>query len=459
MATALTAVGLFTASWDRLANLGVAGYNVKLAPLAFSLAALGSLTLVRERRSLLAHPLVRVLAGLVAAIVLVLVLASAVSARPVAGLTQVVAVLTGSVAPLVALVLLLRRRSDVVWALRWMVGGAALSGAFGLYQLVAFYTGLPQLVPYTGLSVDGSAGRIAAFSYEPAYFANFMLLAAGAAMVIALLQGKRLRWLPIAGFSLVLVLVNVRALVFLLPILAVLLAFRWRQNRRVLLRAVVAGAIIMGLNAGASSVMTQLTQATAAQAPAAEAPKAHAGTAVPTPAAGAPDLHTATVAREPDAPSGGGTSNGVLDPNEQSSNAPRLALYSAVLRATAQHPLLGVGPGNLRQALVSVGYVAPNQGSQVVANNIWLQAFADGGIPLVLLELGVIVCVIVIFFKRGLAAIQPLSAAWLAVLSVSGMLTSYFFDVKIWAVLAILVAAAVLPCEEQLSSERKTAAL
>lgn len=409
-------------SWDRLANITVSSYNVKLPAILFTLAALTALASPRRLADLRPSRLVRILAILTVVIVVVFVAASIAAARPASAFPQVAAVLTGAVLPAFAVVAAAAEgRAGVVWALRWFVAGAYFASAFGFYQLLAFYLRLPQFVTYTGVGVDGDVGRIAGFNYEPAYFADFIVLAVGAFVAIAYLRGTRPSLWAIGWYSAVLVLCNVRALVFLLPAFAILLLLRWRRNRALLVRGVVAAVIVIAANLAVTHGVLAVHDALTRHA--AEAP------APPAEPSGPP------AAEEPDTPAN------VLNPEEQSSNAPRLALYRAVLQVAAAHPLIGVGPGNLRTALAGVHYVAPNQGAQVVANNIWLQALSDGGVMLLLLEAAVIVVIVILLFRRSLTVLQPLIAAWLAVLLVSGMLTSYFFDVKIWAVLGLIVAA------------------
>lgn len=428
VAIAGVAIGLFTVSWDRLANIQLAGYNVKLPSLVFTIAALAVIPMLWRRRTEFRDRWVRMIGALVALLFVVLVVASLISDRPAAGLAQIVAVVTGALAPSIAVFGVARALPDLVWAMRWFLAGAALASVFGLYQLAAFYLGWPQFITYTGVGVDGEAGRIAAFSYEPAYFANFLILAFGAAVTVAILRGRRLGWVPVFGFAVMLVLVNVRALFFVLPVLVVLLAIRWRQNRRLLLRVVVAAVVVVGVNIGTTSVIAQVTAQAIQQAQ----PVAPGETPTDVPVA------TPDPTARADAPTN------VLNPNEQSSNAPRLALYKAVLDVSLVRPVLGVGPGNLGGALADSGYMPPNQGTQVVANNIWLQALADGGIVLVLVEAGIVVLMVVQFFRRASSPVQPLIAAWLTVVGVSGMLTSYFFDVKIWVVLGMVIAAVVI---------------
>jgi hypothetical protein len=430
----LVAAGLLTVSWERLGNLTVAGYNAKLPVLLFSAAALLAAPRwgrwLREIRARSAA--VRWTALLAVAVVLVLVVRGLTSLPIGLGLAQIVAVASGAVAPALALLASLRSASDVVWALRWFVTGAVIASLFGFYQLFAFYTGLPQGITYTGVGTSGEGGRISAFNYEPAYFAYFIVLAIGAVIALARLTGRRVSWLAIVFFALVLVLVNVRALLFVLPLLTVLLALQWRANRRLLLRGLLAGVVVFGV--------VSLVPLAVAAAQDAAAPRATSTAADPArstvPSAGSSKETGPTVPAAPQLPTD------VLDPSEPSSNGPRVELYKAVLAVDLQHLALGVGPGHLRDALAANGYVAPNQGANVVANNLWLQAAADGGVLLLALEGAVVAALAVLWWRRRRTAAHPLASALLAVLLVGGMLTSYFFDIKIWVVLALVLVLA-----------------
>jgi len=426
----LVAAGLLTVSWERLGNLTVAGYNAKLPVLLFSAAALLAaprwgrwLRQIRTRSAA-----VRWTALLAVAVVLVLVIRGLTSLPIGLGLAQIVAVASGAVAPALALLASVRSASDVVWALRWFVTGAVIASLFGFYQLFAFYTGLPQGITYTGVGTSGEGGRISAFNYEPAYFAYFIVLAIGAVIALARLTGRRVSWLAVVFFALVLVLVNVRALLFVLPLLTVLLALQWRANRRLLLRGLLAGVVVFGV--------VSLVPLAVVAAQDAAAPRATSTAADPAPSAGSSKETGPTVPTAPQLPTD------VLDPSEPSSNGPRVELYKAVLAVDVQHLAIGVGPGHLRDALAANGYVAPNQGPNVVANNIWLQAAADGGVLLLALEGAVVVALAVLWWRRRRTAAHPLASALLAVLVVGGMLTSYFFDIKIWVVLALVLVLA-----------------
>lgn len=436
-ASVLCCLGLFTMSWEQLGNIGLGPYNVKLPVVLFTTAAIvgaprwwGRLRRLRD----LTRP-ARLVVPLVVAVVVILIVRSLIASPVSAGLAQVAAVLTGAVAPALAVLAVAATRADVAWVLRWIIAGAGVAGVFGLWQLFAFYVGLPQLITYTGVGTSGVGGRISAFSYEPAYFAYFLVFASTAVIALAVLEQRRVRWLAIGFFGVILTLVNVRALTFVLPVAAVLLLVSFRQNRRVVASASAAAAVLIV----ASLALPLTVDFVASHLPAPQTTTA-AGPASPREKDAPRAEPSSTPSAKPVLPIAVAPPTEVLDPNEISSNAPRLALYRAVLQVDQDHIAFGVGPGQLRRALGRVGYVASNQGQQVVANNIWLQAAADGGVLLLVVELSIVLMVALLWWSLRRTAVQPLASGWLAVVLVGGMLTSYFFDLKVWVFLALILA-------------------
>jgi O-antigen ligase len=431
IAGVLLALGLFTASWDRLANIGVASYNVKLPAvlltLAFGLALVSTRSPVARvvgRRS------ARVVVLLAVAIVLYCLVRGLLSAEPSAAVAQVAALLTGAVFPLLAFLLLLSSRRDLEWSMRWFLLGAAVASAFGIYQLVAFYTGLPQGIVYTGVGIGGGFGRISSFNYEPAYFSYFLVLALGVYLGWSRLRDRRPAWAGIVCFGALLYLANVRAVPLLVIAVLVLLVLAGRAQRTPLLRTAVVSAamVVVAFIVPVVVGWVQTTQASSsAEASGSSAEQAPDETAS-TPAGAAPQPAPLEA----------------VDPAEQSSNAPRLGLYRAVIEQIRTDPVFGIGPGNLGPALraAAPGAVQDQTGGQVVANNIWLQALADGGVPLLLLETALILAVVLVAWRRRAGATAPVAAGWLAVVLVGGMLTSYLFDLKVWLVLGMILLGA-----------------
>jgi hypothetical protein len=442
IAAVLVAVGLVTVSWDRLLNVQAGPYNVKLPALVLSVAAV--LALLGTRRAvpvLVGRGARRVVAGLVAAIVLYELVRGLFSASPTAAFAQVAALLSGAVLPAVAVLLVVRTKQHLRWALGWLLVGAVIAAVFGLYQLFAFYTGLPQGIQYVGVGIGTGIGRISAFDYEPAYFAYYMLLVLGAFIALRRLDGGDVGWRPLIAFGAILYLANVRAVPLVAIGIAVLLVLALRWNRRLLVRGAAVLVVTVAVALATPTAVTTIAGLVPQAAPASDA--------------GSParDHSDPVVSDSPDAAeSDAAVQKGIqsqlqsVDPGEKSSNAPRLGLYSAVLREVAHAPVFGLGAGNLGDALRSnaPSAIQDQIGGQVVANNIWLQALADGGAVQLLLELALVVTVLVAALRRRTAAVYPMAAGVLAVIGVGGMLTSYLFDIKVWVVLALALVGFAL---------------
>src|SRR5690606_5741903 len=108
---------------------------------------------------------------------------------------------------------LLRTPDDLRKAIRILLGSAAIVGVFGIYQFLGDAVGLP--LSLTGLDQGYSLAvlgfpRIQAFSVEPLYLGNYLLLPL--ALIVSLLMlrvnawPRLLLWLLFALLSLVLVL-------------------------------------------------------------------------------------------------------------------------------------------------------------------------------------------------------------------------------------------------------------
>lgn len=124
----------------------------------------------------------------------------------------------------------------------------------------------------------------------------------------------------------------------------------------------------------------------------------------------------------------------------------RSLLWQAALRMWREHPLLGVGPGNFELELPQAGLA----GIRTHANSLYLQALAEGGIPLFLATVGLFVTAI-----RSLAvrvAVSPLATAALAstiALAAHQAADDVFFYPKVggiwWAVVALGVVELEAP--------------
>lgn len=440
LASLLVAVGLLSVSWDRFLNVEALSYNVKLPSLAFSLAAVLLVVAVpHPLRTLLQPGVQRTVTLLSVAVVVYLGLRGVLSASPSAAIAQLLAVVSGAVLPFLAVVLLVRTKQRLLWAISWFLVGAVIASLFGLYQLTAFYAGWPQGIEYIGVSIDTGLGRISSFSYEPAYFSYFIFLAFGAVVVRRKILGGEVRWGTLIVFAAMLYLINVRAIPPMAIAGGVLLLIAFSSYRRMLTRAAIVFVCAAVVSFAVPAVIPVVAEAISAASVATAAQPSNATDAPTDQPATTGETSPATTDVGPD-PSGLGGRLQALDPSEQSSNSPRLELYSAVLSEIGRSPVFGLGPGNLGPVLHrDAPGAVQNQGQQIVANDIWLQALADGGVPLLLLEAGLLVCVAVFGMRRRASFSYPLVAAWLAVLLIGGLLTSYFFDIKIWVTLGLIV--------------------
>ncbi|MDQ1205653.1 O-antigen ligase [Microbacterium sp. SORGH_AS_0862] len=394
---------LFTIGWDRLANVSVMGFNVKVPILLFALSLVlgliewivmaGSLEKARRRWSRWDLTL----GGLILAALLVLVASSLLSEHPASALLQCVTVVLGAVVPFVAVVVGARLHDDLADLLRAFIAGGMVAAVFGLYQLLAALVDWPQLIEYEALG--GGSARISSFLYEAGYFGYYMVLVVGAVIAYDRLR-SRTTWFSmalIAALVLVTILANTRAAYLTLPLLLVALGWpyvgRLRRFWPWVAGAVAAAVALVFLLPGVFGFLWERFTS-------------------------------------------------IFDPTEESSNAPRLEWIDRTLRISADHPLLGIGPGNLF-------YVAPRYGGDVtggrpnsiIANNAFLQALLDGGILLLLCQLAVVAVIVWQTYRLRRPVSQALIGSWLSVAIVALFITSYYWDLKLWAVAALAWAA------------------
>lgn len=403
--------GLFTASWARFGNFEVAGFNVRLPILCFAVALallLADCIVLRSKVFIASRT-----SFWVASVLVVFLGGSVVASNHVTALAQWGTIVLGAVLPMSAVALSASLHHNQIAMLSAFIRGGYVAAVFGLYQLAAFYLGLPQGVVYTDTS--GGFGRISAFSYEAAYFGYFVLLVLAALVARAFATRSRVPLVPLVFLVLVLVLANSRATLLALPLFIVLLYGRLPSR---VVRFRIAAAIVVA--AWALLVVLLMN----------------------------PETASALVARV----------GSLFDPNEASSNAPRLSLYSTALEILRERWLTGIGPGQLIDWLPRYGYL-PTPGSTsntVIANNVWLQAALDGGVLLVLAQLGFVVAVVRGAYFHSRPAARVLSAGWLSVLAIAGLLTSFFFDTSLWVGAALALALAREQEAEATTGERAT---
>ena len=395
LASVLCNLGIFTLSWDRIGNLSAGSFNVKISIIAF-LVSLALTVLGGHRLGQIVVP--RLVLYLSLAMLLVLVVASVLADDQRTALLGVVTVVLGALVPALAVVANSRIAGQFQEMLKWFVWGAVVACIFGLYQLLAFYTGLPQLIEYEGVS--GGLGRISSFSYEPAYLGYFLVVV----LVVALARFRSTRWpwgyVQIGLVLVTLLLLNSRAVFLTLPLLLIL---------------------VRPLASGLATFRQMWITAAAA--------------------VGAFLLVCVTV---PSIPATlGAQFLSIFNPQEASSNAPRLELYTAAVQVAAKYPIFGVGPSNFGIHIAELNY-AQYEGvslNKMVVNNIWLQSLMDGGAVLAIVQAAlVVVAIVTIYFSKNVVA-RILMAGWIAVILVGGMVVSNFYDAKMWVTLALAIAA------------------
>jgi hypothetical protein len=394
--------GLFTVSMDRVGSIQVGSFNVKLTVILFAAAVGASFLSPRRPVMTSAYRWVNAAIGFLLAAYL---LGAGLAVDRTAAAAQLVTVVLGAVLPFLAVSRAVRLGGDAQILLTAFIGGGVLAALYGLYQLASYYLPIPDPLPYQG--TGGGQARIASFSYEPAYFGYFLVLVLAAYVARELLSTrKRRRWSLIPLIA-ALLLCNSRAVALTLPLLGVLLLagaaylpFRRRLGPPV---ALVLG--VLGIALAAS-----------------------------------PGLWAFLADRV----------GSIANENEPTSNAPRLGAYTAIVDMIRSHWEFGVGPGSLIRVAPAYGLFVKSTDTpnRLVANNIWLQALSDGGVPLAIAHVVLIAVVVVQLFSHRIPAARALIAGWLTIVLVGGMLTSFFYDVKLWVVLGLaagLVAVAGRP--------------
>lgn len=413
LSTLFMLLGIFTVSWERFGNLSAGGYNLKLSPVLFAISLLLALVDTWRGKFVLKPPFIVIFS---IGLVLLFAVMGFFSVSMFSAQMQTIALVTGALIPFLAVLLNLRLFGGLIRALNAFIYGAVFASAFGIYQLLAFYAKLPQIVEYTATDVNGY-GRIRAFSYESGYFGYFLVLAMVAVIAKSVVANVLTNQWLIAFFGITLVLANSRATFVTIPILVLLYVMWW--PRKVKRPRVGWIALVLGIGAVAVFAIK-------------------------------PDVLQALGIRF----------FSLFDPNEASSNAPRLAVLGSSWDIFVNNPVLGVGPSSLKHFLDLYGYrvdlqAAPNS---IVANNSLFQALLDGGLVLLLAQLAFVVVALALYFKRTRPTAWVLMSGWLTVLFVSGFVTSYFWDIKLWVFLGLAVAAFHLQDPKQLKQlqERET---
>lgn len=404
--TILVMIGMFTVSWDSLANIVVGGFNLKISIVVFFAAwVLG----IFDRSPVAKLPN---WASILPLVLVVTFFVAGIAADDVsAAMQQWAVIIIGTVIPFWVTSQEIRRYANTKVVISAFINGAILACCFGFYQLFAFYAGLPQIVAYEGLG--GGIGRIRAFNYESAYFGYFLILAIAAVVARERLDPLSRSRGPVVLFLVALIAANTRAAVFTVPLVLVfLLASSGGSSKaRKTVFTTLAVVAVGGLFA-----------------------------AIMNPSIG--DYLGVRI-------------GSILDPTEASSNALRLEQYSATSSIAMNHPWLGIGGGNLINYAADYGWPVPVgwTANQVIANNVWIQALLDGGFPLLLVHIAMVLLVVRQFGKSA-PAVRSLLSGWIVVILVGGALTSNFYDSKLWVVLAIALSCTELAAVHKHSVRR-----
>ena len=405
-------IGLFTVAWDRFGTFQVGSFNVKVPTIMFALG----LALTITDRSFIGR-----IRGKRQQIVVLLFLTVAfytaigfAATNVLYAQLQTVTVIIGAVIPFLAVYLNIRLFGSLDQALTAFIRGGWFAAIFGLYQLAAFYTGLPQVVSYEARG--GGLGRISSFTYESGYFGYFMILVLAALFARATLRQELVSVPHVVFFLLVLALANTRAAYLTIPLLFLLLFWRWPEKRT--RPKLVGWAFVLGIAALIFALLSPSVVAVIAQRAAS-----------------------------------------LFDPTETTSNAPRLAANLSSINIIGDNFWTGIGAGNLIDVAPSYGRAvyAGATSNSFIANNVYLQAMLDGGILLLLLQLLIVFIAVRTFYRRHYPASRALMAGWLAAFIVASFITSYFWDMKLWVILAIAAAAhSIAPQDLQGGTTRKT---
>jgi hypothetical protein len=410
--------GLMLASADRLLVAQIGGLTLRASHFCFAaslVAILVRAALHRSSPALLRWP-PRPYLVTVGALLLLYGAAAAVAGHPLQGAKQLAVILGAAIIPVLAIVLACDTRTRVRRALACFVAAQFLVACFGLYQLAAGYLRLPQGLSYSG-TLNG-LHRISALSYEPAYYGAYVISAVPLLLTDVVAARRRIGLPPalVAGVVVLAgMLANTRAAyVAFLAILPAtwLVCYRAAGVRRLADRR----AILVFAPAVAALIVVST-------------------------AAGVQPLSYASR-----------TLRSLGDTQSQTeavgSNLTRLRLYRAVGGVALAHPLLGVGPRNLGYAVVDSDgerlRVTDMEGGPIdraVANNNLLQTAVDAGVGAVV-AFGALVWLVAALAWRGRDTTgRALALGALTLLVVNGAFVSTVWDLKVWTVIGLALAA------------------
>jgi hypothetical protein len=384
--------GVATATWD-LAGVDLGGRTLKLTTVLFLVA--GLLRLI-EDRSVLRWATIPARSQRVIAVTAALLGWMAVRALFTGDL---VGSLGGFAAQLIpagaAFVAVWWHRPWVDSIVRAFVYGMAAISVAAVYEVFAKHHGLPWPTDYD--AKIGDTFRAAGFSFEAAFYAA----PAVAAILICLAWWPRLA--PRIAIITVLV-AGIIAASARIPYVQVALAlvlftglalFGRSPDRRKLLVGLVGVIVLAAVGLQVASLLS------------------------PSPAETAPTQRATSI----------------FDSSEPTSNAPRIEKTERVIDIIRDHPILGLGPGQLADEFRERGIGDPSEDAEAVTNNIWTQTMVDGGVIALVLQVG-LVGVVVLPTRRTIAAREAsVLTAWITLVIAAGLTVSNFWDTEPWLLL------------------------
>jgi len=398
--------GAATASWD-VVGVDLAGRTLKLTTLCF---LLGAVFWLAEHRSAWRWTTLptrhRLTVGLTLTLLGWMGIRSVFTSAPISSLSGFAAQLIPAGAPFIAV---LWHRTWASTIVRAFVYGMAATSVAAIYEVIAKSNGWYWPTAYEA-KVNGTF-RAAGFAFEAAYFAA----PAVAAIVICLF------WWPrgvgrlgiLAVIFAAIVAANAR-IVFVQIVVAfivlVALGLWMRGAQRVQLLRGLAGVVLIGAIVGLGVLLLS------------------------------PSM-VGTI---------GDRAASIFDPNEVTSNSPRLEEAERVGDVIIDHPIIGIGPGRLGDEFRARGFVddaTQNNDATYVTNNTWTQSLVDGGVIALALQLAVVVSVIAGTRRAITMREAAVLTAWLSLVLAAGLTVSNFWDTELWLLLA---------CHLGLTSDERT---
>lgn len=387
-------LGAFTANWD-VVGVDIAGRTLKLTTLAFLIAVVWRVvedpSVVRWSSTPSRY---RIAVALLIALWAWMFLRALMTGDVARSLLGFAAQLLPAGLPFVAVIL---HRRHVTAIVRAFVIGMVVSSALAIYEFVARTNGWFWLTDYRA-RVDGTP-RSASLAYEAAYFAA----PAFAALILLLSwwQGRRWRVLLASVLAGGLVVANARIIAVQVVVAVAVL---------ILLAIVMQGAqrarLVRGLGLTA--------------------------------ALGVGSMAIAWIAAPSVLERIGERVSSIFDPDEVTSNVPRLETNEWTAQIIADHPIAGIGPGRLGVELEARGFVADvaERGDAVfVTNNIVTQTLVDGGAVALMLQIAFLLAIVARTRRDLDVPAAAVFTGWATLVFAAGLTVSNFWDTEPWVLL------------------------